>query len=192
MDQEKIANFIKRKRIEMGYTQEQLAELINVSSKTISRWERGMNIPDSSTLKVLAIELGVSVTELIAGEEKQNNHLNSEEVETVFVDNLQNGLYFKICNCKKIVLWSIAIALIVLIDISLGYFSAALSWQIYDKTIFSRGIVFTLLFGNMQINTNGVILTYMFTIFIITLIVNILLILTYVFLSIYQTQKYQK
>ena len=48
MNQDKIGLFIKRKRIEKGLTQEQLANLLYVSSKTVSRWERGLNIPDIS------------------------------------------------------------------------------------------------------------------------------------------------
>lgn len=43
MNQEKIGIFIKRKRIERGLTQEQLATNLNVSPKTVSRWERGVS-----------------------------------------------------------------------------------------------------------------------------------------------------
>lgn len=72
MNQEKIGLFIKRKRIEKGLTQDQLANLLYVSSKTISRWERGLNIPDISILENLSIELGVSVNEIMLGEENKD------------------------------------------------------------------------------------------------------------------------
>ena len=51
MDQKKIGEFLKRLRKEKGLTQEQLAERFYVSSKTVSRWETGSNMPDVGTLR---------------------------------------------------------------------------------------------------------------------------------------------
>ena len=50
MDQVKIGNFLKKLRKEKGITQEQLAEILNVSGRTVSRWENGNNMPDISIL----------------------------------------------------------------------------------------------------------------------------------------------
>ena len=50
MDQVKIGNFLKKLRKEKGITQEQLAEILNVSGRTVSRWETGNNMPDISIL----------------------------------------------------------------------------------------------------------------------------------------------
>ena len=68
MDQERIGKFIAALRKEKGMTQEQLAENLGVSSKTISRWENGKNMPDYSILEDLTDELGITVNELIRGE----------------------------------------------------------------------------------------------------------------------------
>ena len=49
VDQVKIGNFLKKLRKEKGITQEQLAEILNVSGRTVSRWETGNNMPVSYT-----------------------------------------------------------------------------------------------------------------------------------------------
>ena len=70
MDQKKIGEFLKRLRKEKGLTQEQLAERFYVSSKTVSRWETGSNMPDVGTLIDLADFYDVDIWELIDGERK--------------------------------------------------------------------------------------------------------------------------
>ena len=69
MNQEKLGLLIRKKRVEKGLTQEQLACHLGVSPKTVSRWERSLNIPDVSMLESLSLELGISVKDLIVGEE---------------------------------------------------------------------------------------------------------------------------
>lgn len=68
MDQRKIGNFIQDLRKKNGFTQEELAARLNVSSKSISRWENGKNMPDLSLLISISKELGITVNELISGE----------------------------------------------------------------------------------------------------------------------------
>ena len=70
MDQKAIGAFLKRLRKEKGLTQEQLAERFYVSSKTVSRWETGSNMPDVGTLIDLADFYDVDIRELIDGERK--------------------------------------------------------------------------------------------------------------------------
>jgi len=53
MNQEKIGKFISQKRKEKNLTQEQLAELLNINNRTISRWENGKNMPDISLFNPL-------------------------------------------------------------------------------------------------------------------------------------------
>ena len=54
MDQKEIGRFLKELRKEKGFTQEQIAEKLNVSGRTVSRWETGNNIPDISLLVEIA------------------------------------------------------------------------------------------------------------------------------------------
>lgn len=69
MDQITIGRFIAKKRKEQSLTQEQLAERLGVSNKTVSKWETGKCMPDYSVINVLCEELKISVSELMDGEE---------------------------------------------------------------------------------------------------------------------------
>ena len=70
MDQQKTGCFLKELRKAKNLTQEQLAERLNISGRTVSRWETGNNMPDISLLVVLAEVYDVSIPEIIDGERK--------------------------------------------------------------------------------------------------------------------------
>ena len=76
MNQEKIGKFISELRKEKNLTQEQLAEKMGVTDKSISRWENGKTMPDLSMITVLAEELNVEVSELLNG-----RRMTKEELE---------------------------------------------------------------------------------------------------------------
>ena len=82
MDQKKIGLFLKELRKEKEFTQSQLAEQLNVSDRTVSRWETGTNLPDLSILVELADFYDVDIREIIDGERKSEN-MNEEVKETV-------------------------------------------------------------------------------------------------------------
>lgn len=67
MENEKIGPFIRRLRKERGMTQRELAAVLNVTDKAVSKWELGTSLPDVGLLLPLAETLGVSVTELLGG-----------------------------------------------------------------------------------------------------------------------------
>ena len=73
MNQQKTGEFLKCLRKEKGLTQEQLAEKFYVSSRTVSRWETGSNMPDLSILIELADFYDVDIREIIDGERKGEN-----------------------------------------------------------------------------------------------------------------------
>lgn len=73
MDQRKIGNFLRDLRKSKGLTQEQLAEEFNVSSRTVSRWETGNNMPDLGILIEIADFYDVDIREIIDGERKSEN-----------------------------------------------------------------------------------------------------------------------
>ena len=81
MDQIKAGAFLKDLRKDKGITQEQLAEELGVSGRTISRWETGKNMPDISLLVEIAEFFDVSIPEIIKGERKSENM--KEEVKEV-------------------------------------------------------------------------------------------------------------
>ncbi|MBQ8670075.1 MAG: helix-turn-helix transcriptional regulator [Oscillospiraceae bacterium] len=70
MDQMKIGEFIRELRKENGLTQEQLAEQLNVSRRTVSRWETGNNLPDLDVLIEMADCYDIELRELLDGERK--------------------------------------------------------------------------------------------------------------------------
>ena len=67
MDQIKIGAFLKELRNQKGLTQEQFAEIINVSNRTVSRWENGYHLPDLDVLLELAGYYGVDLQEILDG-----------------------------------------------------------------------------------------------------------------------------
>ena len=68
MNQTAIGSYIARKRKEQNLTQEQLAEQLSVSNKTISKWENGKCMPDYSIIQKLCEAIHVTLPELMAGE----------------------------------------------------------------------------------------------------------------------------
>ncbi len=73
MNQAKIGKFIAELRNNKNLTQEKLGEMLGIGGKSVSKWERGINLPDISLLSKLSEILEVDVTELLAGERKIKN-----------------------------------------------------------------------------------------------------------------------
>ncbi len=83
MEQIKIGKFIAKKRKELNLTQEQLAERLGVSNKTISKWETGKCMPDYAVVKNLCEELKISVSELMDGEEADDKSVRVYDDEQI-------------------------------------------------------------------------------------------------------------
>lgn len=82
MDQQKIGSFLKGLRQEKKLTQDQLAEHLSVSRRTVSRWETGSNLPDLSVLVELADFYNVDLTEIFHGE-RRNETMDAELKDTL-------------------------------------------------------------------------------------------------------------
>ncbi len=83
MNQIAIGNFIEKKRKEQNLTQAQLAEKLGVSNKTVSKWENGKCMPDYGVIQPLCTELGVTVSELMDGEEQAQDSIRAYDDEQV-------------------------------------------------------------------------------------------------------------
>lgn len=83
MDQNNIGRFISAKRREKNMTQEQLAEKLGVTNKTISKWENGKCMPDYSVIELLCRELDITLAELLDGEEKEPGSIRLYDEEQV-------------------------------------------------------------------------------------------------------------
>lgn len=82
MNQQKIGMFLKELRKQKGITQEQFAEIMNVSGRTVSRWETGSNMPDLDVLILISEFYEVDLRSLLDGERK-NEAMDKETKETV-------------------------------------------------------------------------------------------------------------
>ncbi len=82
MDKDKIAQLIRKKRKELGLTQQELAERLAVTEKAVSRWETARGTPDISLLLPLSAVLGVDVSELLSGEENAMEKILRYEIES--------------------------------------------------------------------------------------------------------------
>lgn len=101
MESESMNNYvtgitIRQLREKKGITQKDLADILCVSDKTISKWETGRGLPDISLLEPLAASLGVSLTELLAGEHISNVNRSA--------NMLRSKLY--ICPVCGNIIWS--------------------------------------------------------------------------------------
>ena len=83
MNQQLTGQFIARKRKEKNLTQEQLAEKLGVSNKTISKWETGKCMPDYSVVKTLCEELEITVAELVDGEDAEEKSVRAYDDEQI-------------------------------------------------------------------------------------------------------------
>ncbi len=109
MKYNELGKFIKELRLEKGWTQEELAKKIPITREAISKWERGINTPDISSLNILAKVLNVTIDELLAEEKnttknvalelyKERNKINKKLklliFLTIFIMFLFLGYYF--------------------------------------------------------------------------------------------------
>ena len=80
MNIDKIGKFISERRKLKKLTQEQLAEKLNISDRAISKWERGICLPDASTMIPLCKILDISVNELLSGEMIKEKNDKTDEL----------------------------------------------------------------------------------------------------------------
>lgn len=104
MDQIKIGRFIAKERKNKDYTQKQLADILGISDKTISKWERGNGFPEVSLLLPLCKELDISVNELLTGE-----RVSEDEYQKKAEENMMN-LVRETQESKKKLILSVMVA----------------------------------------------------------------------------------
>lgn len=127
MDQIKIGKFIAELRKEKNLTQEELAVLLGVSNKSVSRWENGKNLPDAALYQPLCHALGISLTELLSGE-----RIAAENMTGRAEESLLSTLEFakqKIRSVNKRLLAVLAVCILL----------AAGLFVTLDKTAFAPG-----------------------------------------------------
>ena len=120
MEQTKIGSFIKECRNKLNLSQQELADKLQVSNKTISKWECGKGLPDVSLLLPLCNELNISVNELLSGCHIEKDKY-IEKAEETLID-----VYKERQSNKKKLLLAIIIGLITLLSSFTMFLSAGL------------------------------------------------------------------
>ena len=121
MDTVKIGKYIAQKRKNLGLTQREIAEQLGMSDKSVSKWERGVCLPDVSVYMELCRIIGISLNEFIAGEDIEQVEIQ-EESEQNILDVTKDG------NYKKRRLKAI-IAVLVCICVAVTSLSGYLLWK---------------------------------------------------------------
>ena len=102
-------NTIRQLREAGNMTQSKLAEIIGVSSKTVSKWETGKGLPDISLLQPLAEALGISLIELMNGEQITNQNISANMLRSKFYvcpicGNAIHGMGNSVISCCGVTL----------------------------------------------------------------------------------------
>lgn len=124
MDQIKIGKFIADERKRKGYTQKQLSEQLEISDKTISKWERGNGFPEVSLLLPLCNELEITVNELLSGE-----RVSEEDYRKKAEENMVNLVREAQESKKKIILSAVVAALTIIAAVPLFMVSGLIEME---------------------------------------------------------------
>ena len=144
MNQTKIGKFIAKCRKEKKLTQAQLAEKLGITDRAVSKWETGKSMPDSSIMLELCKILGITVNELLGGEE-----ISMESYEKMADENLIALKRKDENNRTKNMIISILFSAILLIGIMVCLIcniavSGSLTWSLIpvSSIVFAWGILF--------------------------------------------------
>ena len=116
MDAKQLGDFISGRRKELKLTQAALAAKIHVTDKAISRWERGVGMPDINNLESLAEALDISLIELMQARKNETDNIAIDEAEMIIVDTIHLSQENSTNRIKPII-GMVALGIIVFIDV---------------------------------------------------------------------------
>ena len=156
MNQEKIGKYISECRKKQKMTQEQLAEKLDVTSKSVSRWENGKTMPDLSLLKSLSKELNITINDLLSGEtNEKEDYINSlEENFVMLASNIEKKDKRKIKYLNIISIIVIILSLFLMGKTIYDYYEIDVKYdsRVVDCNIENNKIVFKM-HGQSMLNT---------------------------------------
>ena len=125
MDAKKLGQFIAQLRKEQNMTQADLAAKLQVTDKAVSKWERGVGLPDINSVEPLAEALGVTVLEIMRSE-----RIPEESVPSVSVSEVITDAFDMVNEQRKQVRKSVRyIAMVVLAVIALVFLADTIGWM---------------------------------------------------------------
>ena len=157
MNQEKIGKFISKCRKNKNMTQQELAEKLGVSDRTVGNWENGRNMPDLSLFKPLCDELDISINDLMSGERIKKEQYQEKLEENIVNLTVGNKKIFN----KKLKIFSSLLAFLLIIFIAIVYIYNFYELDVrYDgrlmKCSFNDNVLTYKIIGNSVLNTKYV------------------------------------
>ena len=159
MNQTEIGNFIAKRRKEKKLTQMQLAEKLNITDRAVSKWETGKSMPDSSIMLELCGILGITVNELLSGEE-----IDMEIYEEKADENLVALKRKDENNMTKNVIISMIFSATLLVGIMVCLIcDIAISGRLTWSLISTSSIVFAwvIIFPSIILGKRGIIISFL-------------------------------
>ncbi len=131
MDKEKFGKLICQLRKEKGMTQKELGDKLHLTNKAISKWERGLSLPDICIIQEIAQNLDISVLELLNGEKNLESDISNEKANKIIEDTVKHsGETIKKLKRKIIILIGLIIGLL---PVFFTIFSVACIYLIKDE-----------------------------------------------------------
>ncbi|MBR6528751.1 MAG: helix-turn-helix transcriptional regulator [Firmicutes bacterium] len=119
VDNQKVGKFILECRKEKNMTQQQIADNLFLTRKAVSKWERGLSLPDIGQLEPLAELLGISVAELLKGEKIDD--IEDVEVDCIITDTVETFLFTANKKSNIKILLTLLLCLLVVTGIVVYY-----------------------------------------------------------------------
>ena len=154
MDLEKIGKFISKCRKNKNITQQELAEKLSVSDRTIGNWENGRNMPDLSLFKPLCEILDISINELLSGEKINNKKYQDKLTENII--NLTIDSKKRLVKTIKRMILIIGLLFIILFAGLYFYNYYEIDVKYDERTMkcnFDNGVLTYNIIGNSVLNT---------------------------------------
>lgn len=142
MDQIKIGRFIAATRKEQNFTQRQLAEKLNISDKTVSKWECGNGLPEVSLMLPLCDALKINVNELLSGERLSDDNYH-EKAEKNVMDLIREKEESK----KKIILSAMVAGLTIIAALPMFIISGILEMETWLRFLLIGIGLFVIIIG---------------------------------------------
>lgn len=124
MDAKQLGSFIADRRKELGMTQAELAKKLHVTDKAVSRWERGVGLPDINSMEALAEALQVGLVELMRAQRNPDETISTREAELLLGDTIAlsrtNSLFTKLIGGVVLAGFAVVSVILLLILISDG------------------------------------------------------------------------
>lgn len=120
MDNKKFGEYIVLLRNEKGLTQQELAKMLRVTKKAVSKWERGQRFPDIQLVESLASALGVSIIEIMKSEKIDDQSILSQDVSEAITDIIDVASLQKQKEIRNVLISSILVSVAIMSVLLIG------------------------------------------------------------------------